>query len=277
MSETNSNSSSSKKWIIAGVIAAALACCCLIAAGAFFYVGSNAEKIITAIDATAVASVPTDGPNLWPTPGADATEMPQQPGSGSSLDFDEYGYLFDDFSNPSSGWFTTNDDNGSASYEQGGLLLSANPGITVISSMEMYTVYNASIDVESAFAGGSKDNLFGVICRASDLDNFYTGVISSDGYAAILKFQNGEPGIISEGGELKFAGAINQDEGAVNNINLLCSDEFIALMVNGETIASATDTALGEGVAGLLLSSNDESATSILFDNISIYSPEMVK
>jgi len=43
------------------------------------------------------------------------------------------------------------------------------------------------VEVDALKVGGERDNRFGIICRAADLNSFYTFIISSDGYYALGK------------------------------------------------------------------------------------------
>ena len=162
----------------------------------------------------------------------------------------EPGVLFrDDFSDTSSGWDRQTISEGTTDYADGVYRIYvndtnvdywANPG-------ESFT--DVRVEVEATKVGGPDDNDLGVICRYADKDNFYFGLISSDGYAVIGKVKDGEQtGISSDG--LEPVEGINLGE-AANLVRMDCVGEALTLFVNGTQIVATTDSDFAKGDVGL--------------------------
>ena len=179
--------------------------------------------------------------------------------------------FFDDFSDPDSGWDRTDYDGSTTDYLDGQyqILVTdtsadfwANPGLDF---------GDVHVETLATKAGGPDDNDFGVICRYQDLDNFYYFVISSDGYAGIVKLIDGENiGLGSE--ELEPTDAILQGD-STNLIAAECVGSTLRLYVNGELVAEAEDTAFSQGDVGLIAGTYDIPGTDIRFDDFLVTEP----
>jgi hypothetical protein len=139
----------------------------------------------------------------------------------------------------------------------------ANPG------KESFT--DVHIEVDATKNGGPDDNDYGIICRYTDVDQFYYGVISSDGYYGIMK-------MTSDGGELIGEDSLLQSDKisqgtSTNKIRFDCVGSTLTLYVNGAQVGQVTDTDYTEGNVGLVAGTFDTSGTDILFDNFFIYKP----
>lgn len=187
-------------------------------------------------------------------------------GSGSLL-------FQDDFSDPGSGWFTDRFDSGSLAEYTGGSyrLYIAEPDMLLIGQANQRLPANVVIAVDATKAGGPDDNDFGVICRMQDLYNFYSFEISSDGYASISIFADGEPRFLT-GGWLRVD-AINQGE-ASNHIQVDCIGPDLRLFANGNLVAQVSDSTFsGGGDVGLVAGTFSVSGTDIRFDNFIVTRP----
>jgi hypothetical protein len=179
---------------------------------------------------------------------------------------------FDDFSNLNSGWPVSNDGDYINDYYQGGYRMVEN--ITNTTSWvypDMSTSMDMIVEVDATNNGGPDENNMGVICRFRSNDEFYYGLITSDGYYAIVKMALGEFSVI--GGEyIEYSDLINQGATA-NHIQLDCIGDVLTLYVNGNLIDQQTDTDYASGQAGLIIGTYDTPGTDILFDNIYVYTP----
>jgi hypothetical protein len=180
----------------------------------------------------------------------------------------------DNFSDTSSGWDKVQNDNGITDYANGGYRIYvqtanhykwANPSKTFQNDVR--------IEVDATKSAGPDDNAFGVICRYQDTDNYYYFYISSDGYAGIGKKDKGNPSIISssDGNLLQISG-VNLGA-ATNHLHADCIGSTLTLYVNGNQVASATDSAFTGGDVGLIARSYDTAGTDILFANFYVYKP----
>ena len=176
----------------------------------------------------------------------------------------------DDFSNPSSGWDTYQDSNGSADYSNGSFRIKVTN-----TSYKLWTIPNQSLQndisiwVEATKAGGPDDNAFGVICRYQDNDNYYYFFITSDGYAGISMNKNNEK-ILLTGNSLIFSDAIKQGA-ATNNIHAECAGSTLTLYANNQQIASVSDSSFSGGDVGLIARTYGTPGVDIMFDNFIVF------
>lgn len=193
-------------------------------------------------------------------------------GGGASAPAAPPGVLFqDDFSDTGSGWDRQDTDVAVTDYADGVYRIFvrdsnmdywANPGGS-------YT--DVRVEVDATKVGGSDDNDFGLICRYVDVDNFYFGLISSDGFSIIGKLKDGEQQGLSSS-DMEATDGIRAGS-ATNAIRLDCVGEALSLYVNGAQIASAADSEFSEGDVGLIAGTFSEGGTDIHFDNFSVREP----
>jgi hypothetical protein len=178
----------------------------------------------------------------------------------------------DDFSNPASGWETWSDANGSfVAYQNGGLRILVKDSQFDYWSRPGKRFVDARIEVDAVKLAGPNDNDFGLICRYQDRNNFYAFLASSDGYAGILKVENGKYKVIS-GTELSYTTALNQNE-ALNHLQADCTGSSLALMVNGNMAARAQDSSFSAGEVGVIAGTNATPVVDIFFDNFVVSKP----
>lgn len=174
--------------------------------------------------------------------------------------------LQDDFSDKKSGWDQIRVDEGTAGYVGETYQIAIHEPNTDILTTYARTYVNSEIIVIAARKEGKDNNNYGVICRFQDSENFYSGQISSDGYAGIFRIKNGEykllghqymvpvPAILGGSGE--------------NEILFECVDETLTLSVNGELADSQDDNAFKFGEFGLIAGTVDGNAGVFLFDDL---------
>jgi hypothetical protein len=184
----------------------------------------------------------------------------------------------DDFSDPSSGWDQFSDTDGLTNYENGVYRIFidtpeftfwANPGLgdTLPSDVR--------IEADATKIGGPDFNDFGVLCRYSGTGSsasFYEFIITSDGYAGIVRVTDSSQDVISNDGELQSFDTVIQGN-ATNRIKAECFGNLLTLYVNDVLLTSVTDTTLASGDVGLLASTYEESGVDIHFDNFLVTIP----
>ncbi len=177
----------------------------------------------------------------------------------------------DDFSDSHSGWDTWEDEVSMVKYQDGGLriLVGEEEYDYWTSPGEKYL--DTRVEVEAAKLSGPDDNDFGILCRYKDPDNFYALLISSDGYAGILKVKDGAYNLIS--GESMDYFEVIQKGSAVNRLEARCVGSKLALSVNGQEMLSVDDFDFMYGEVGLIAGSYDEPGVDIFFDNFIVYNP----
>lgn len=178
----------------------------------------------------------------------------------------------DDFSNPASGWETWSDANGSfVAYQNGGLRILVKDSQFDYWSRPGKRFVDARVEVDAIKLAGPNDNDFGLICRYQDRNNFYAFLASSDGYAGILKVEDGKYKVIS-GPELGYTSALHQNE-ALNHLQADCIGASLALSINGQVAAQVQDNSFAAGEVGVIAGTTATPAVDIFFDNFVVSKP----
>jgi hypothetical protein len=115
------------------------------------------------------------------------------------------------------------------------------------------------------------DNLFGLVCRYQDDQNFYALVIGSDGYYGIYKRIDGEQSLIDQV-HMDFSDAIHP--GVEDNvIRAVCQADQLGLIVNDMPLIQVQDDALAQGDVGLILGTFAKPGVNVLFDDFIVITP----
>ncbi len=184
----------------------------------------------------------------------------------------EPGVLFqDDFSINDSGWDVSADEIATVNYHNGEYRIWVNEVQYDVWGYAGKSYDNVDITVEARKQAGPDDNNFGIICRAVSDNDFYMGLIASDGFYAILKMDNGEYQPLSDE-YFEYSDAIKQGA-STNTIRLTCIDDTLTLYVNDVELATAQDSQFSTGDVGLLAGSFDTAGVDIRFDNFVVREP----
>jgi len=178
----------------------------------------------------------------------------------------------DDFSDPNSGWDQVNEDYKITDYTNGGyrLWLSKTQYDVWANPYQDFSGY-VSIEVDATKAAGPDNNDFGIQCNYQDTDNFYFGLISSDGYAVIGKVLAGDTSYLSSD-QMQPADGINTGS-ATNHLQFVCNNGELTLFANGWQVAYvANDSSFTSGDVGLQVGTFEEGGVDMLFDNFVVTS-----
>jgi len=126
------------------------------------------------------------------------------------------------------------------------------------------------VEVDAVLVGGPEDNDFGILCRYVDTENYYFGIISSDGYYAIGTVIGGEQSIIGE--NMQPSDAIKTGFES-NRIRFDCVGSTLSLYVNGKLVQEETDSSFASGDVGLMAGTFDTGGTQVAFDNFVVSKP----
>jgi hypothetical protein len=179
--------------------------------------------------------------------------------------------FFDDFSHSSSGWDREDGEDGQTDYVPGGYLiwvkqpnldLWANPGLDL---------GNVSIEADAARVDGPLSNTYGIICRYQDGDNYYFGIVSSDGYYAIGKRVEGENTLLTDE-KLQPTDKV-ADGTSVNHLRLDCIGSTLNFYANGYLLGTAEDDEFTHGDVGVIAGTMGETGVAVTFDNFVIFKP----
>ena len=177
----------------------------------------------------------------------------------------------DDFSNPNSGWVNLTNDSGTLDYFDGYYRVEVQGDHQMLWTGPGMNFSDVRLEADSIKVIGSPDDIYGVVCRGADQDNFYFFVISSDGYYGVGKLINGIQSLIDLPGMLPSE-VISQDK-AKNHLRADCVADRLDFYVNGHRLASAKDSELTKGDVGVIAGNLENTRTVVLFDNFSVISP----
>jgi hypothetical protein len=180
--------------------------------------------------------------------------------------------LYDDFSDPNSGWDRVDTGDYYTDYYSDSYRIVVYSDMSDSWANPDHNIFNdVSIEVEATKNGGPDDNDYGVICRYQNMNQFYYGVISSDGYYGITKVTSDSSTRLG-GEDMGYSNYINQGA-ATNYIRFDCKGDVLSLYVNGQLVDEQTDSEYTSGNVGLIAGTYDTAGTDILFDNYSVLQP----
>lgn len=177
----------------------------------------------------------------------------------------------DDFSNNTSGWDRISTAEGITDYADGFYRIFVNIVDSDIWANPGLDFTDVRLEVDASKVAGDDNNVFGLICRYQDNDNFYFLVASSDGYYGIGKLKGGVQKLV---GMESMPPIDNINPGsALNHLRADCIGNRLALYVNGKKAGEQTDSDFPSGDVGLFAGAFDQAGTDIHFDNFSVLKP----
>jgi hypothetical protein len=176
----------------------------------------------------------------------------------------------DDFSGKNISWKTWVDETRSAaSLNDGKLVMILEQGNTDIFSTNHIIHPDIEIRATASKEHGTNDNIIGLFCRYSDEKNYYSFLISSDGYYGITRMLDGTLTMIS-GDQMQYTEVVNQGD-ATNVLTAICDGNTLEFIVNGETLASVHDSSFRDGRNGVMIGTfSDPGYLVVMFDDFSI-------
>ncbi len=177
----------------------------------------------------------------------------------------------DSFSDSLGNWKTHSDTLSFAGYEESGFRLWANVPNYQFWSVPGLNFKNVLIHTRAQRKAGPDNNIYGLLCRYQDEDNYYAFVIGSDGYYGIFRTLAGEQALINQE-HMDFSEVINRGEG-VNEIQAICLGDQLALIVNGAVLLRVQDSSLTHGDVGMIVGNFSEPGVDVLFDDFIVVKP----
>ena len=177
----------------------------------------------------------------------------------------------DDFSSQTGGWRTHENRLSFIGYSQGGFRLWVDLPDYQVWSVPGLNFKNVHLHTRAHKIAGPNDNLFGLICRYQNEENYYALVVSSDGYYGIIKKQAGIQNLLGMD-ELGYSEMINRED-AANEILGICQGEQLALFVNGVQLIEVSDASFAYGDIGLLAGNRAQPGADVLFDYLIVINP----
>lgn len=184
---------------------------------------------------------------------------------------DERVLFKDTFTYMSGGWMTHEDSLSYAGYEKHGFRLWADVPNYQFWSVPGLNFKDTQIVARARVLEGPDDNMYGLLCRYQDEDNYYALVIGADGYYGIFKTLDGEQSLIDQP-HMDFSGQINRGEDE-NELQAVCVGELLSLFVNGIRLLQVQDDSLAYGDVGLIVGNFEEPGVDVLFDDFIVFLP----
>jgi hypothetical protein len=179
----------------------------------------------------------------------------------------------DDFSQPYSGWVrgTELPNEGLSDYSDGKFRILVNePNFDYWSNPDL-SFKNARIEVDAVKQAGPDINRFGLICRYKDEHNYYSFIISSDGYYGVGKVKDDHLSLIGMS-EMLPSDAVLSGSG-LNHLRADCIGDQLFFYVNGRLLAQVSDSEFSSGDVGILAGTFNETGVDIAFDNFVVVKP----
>ncbi len=177
----------------------------------------------------------------------------------------------DDFAADTDFWTTWESQQSFSAYDHGGLRLWAGAPEYQFWSVPGLNFKDVLINVHARKLTGPDNNLFGLICRYQDAENFYALTLGSDGYYGIYKRVDGTQSLIGQT-HMDFSDAILQGD-AVNVIRAVCQADQLALIVNDVKLIQVQDDTFGNGDVGVIAGNFAETGVDIVFDDFIVVKP----
>ena len=179
--------------------------------------------------------------------------------------------LEDNFSDPASGWEVGEYEGGTVGYLSNIYQVESFGDGNVMWGVAGEVFDDVVIEVTATqFSAPDNDNNdYGVACRIQDEGAGYYLLISGDGFYAIMKAVGDDRDPLVDWTE---SDAINQGN-ASNDVRGTCDGNSLTLEVNGQQLASATDSEFLSGDVALTATSYEDASTQVYFDDVRVRRP----
>ena len=189
------------------------------------------------------------------------TDMVTQPGDR---------LFWDNFSDSSGNWTQVSGPSGSSGIANGAYQFQILSSQHEILASPGHTFRDVQVEADATRLAGPLKNLFGLVCRSANSENFYFFVISSDGYYGLGKVKNAQVTLLGQA-MMAYSPAILQ--GNPNHLRLDCIGETLKGIINGQVIAASKDADFSSGEVGLVAGAMDAPDVDVSFDNFVVYKP----
>jgi peroxiredoxin len=191
----------------------------------------------------------------------------------------------DDFSNPSSGWSTSSDNEVERRYESGGYRIVVKEADTLAwgGNKQIGSLGDFALEVDARCLSYNERSgvcgSYGIVFREQEGKNFYlfaisTGDLFTPGGYWIKKFVQGTSTALKA---YAYSFKVNKSRPTLTNrLKVVCRGEEFTVYVNGYELDTVTDYSFPKGDVGLAAwaGSEDEGEADVLFDNLKIYVPD---
>jgi hypothetical protein len=178
--------------------------------------------------------------------------------------------FWDDFSDSSGNWPQVSEPAGSSGIANGAYQFQVLSARYEILATPGHTFRDVQVEADAIRLAGPTKNLFGLVCRSSNPENFYFFAVSSDGYFGLGKVKNAQAALLGQA-MMAYSPAILQ--GNPNHLRFDCIGESLKGIVNGQILATGKDADFRSGEVGLVAGAPDSPGVDVAFDNFVVYKP----
>ncbi len=184
--------------------------------------------------------------------------------------------LFDDFSDPTSGWEIGDYSVGSVGYAEGEYFVRVEDKDVFTWGQQFEYFGDVTIEVTARQASGPENNNtgYGVMCRVNydaevgELEG-YAFLVSADGYYVITRYVSGNSSNLDG---WNVSNAVRQGSGS-NQLQVICEGERLLFYLNGVRVAETWDDSFSSGDVALIGTTYESGAAEFRFDNFSLSTP----
>ncbi len=181
----------------------------------------------------------------------------------------------DDFSNTNGPWGTGTDKDSSVEYNNGGLRMQVfTPNYFIWSSFNKTAYENTHSEVTVKNDSSDSTTAFGIVCDQQVTDSaFYYGAITAGGQYAIAKAAVAQKDVfLTNNNEWADSDLITK-KAASYRVGMDCGNGVITLYVDGQKVASVTDSTYTKGKIALFTwSSKEQNGSDVTFDDFVVTS-----
>jgi S1-C subfamily serine protease len=177
--------------------------------------------------------------------------------------------LFDDFSTSTNGWDESSEDEFARYYLDERYFIEVNPSQYTVWSALTQNFENVVINVDVNIEQAGHDGDIGILCRYEDADNHYALEVSEDGYFSIWKRVNGEVSYLVDW----TASDLIPIDSSGFTVNAACDGAQLSVGIDGELLATATDSDFSSGSVGLIAGTWENGGLVVSFDNFEVIVP----
>ena len=166
----------------------------------------------------------------------------------------------------------TDEANFTMAYQEQGYRITNDFINSYLTSVLPISYTDAGVFVDAHRVAGPETGYLGTVCRWQDIHNFYGLVIGHGGFMGIARVQDGSLTWLAQAQEPDMIGPDTE----VNRVGGTCWGDVLTLIVNGEAMLEARDTAFASGFAGLVTGTRTTPGLQVHFDNYAVVRPEAV-
>jgi len=176
------------------------------------------------------------------------------------------GPMWDDFSDPDSGWASGAADGYTYGYSGSAYNITVNIGYAEISAARTRTHQAVTVSADVTKLLGPDNAYFGVTCRKND-DSYYSFTINGAGVWAIYRTDGGKPTKVIDGTNK----VIRIGNNATNHLRAQCKGSYLTFFVNGREVVTTLESRYQSGTwAGFVVGTTNQVGISVNFDNFSV-------